>query len=1119
MIETARQYFESQSLSDINIISTVGFDDDDIKDIYSLESAEQVMPGYMADLIISKDNTDSVVRVYSLPKKSYTNKVKLNDPVLVDGRMPKAEGECVIENYFLEMSGYKLGDTIKFNPTVEGNAASDYVKHLEYKIVGLIDSPMYLTYQRGNSTVGDGSISFYMMIPPDEFAYERYTNIYIRTKASNSGYSDFSDEYKDIISDEKAELEEISNKCIDRFNSSVLSDAQKQLSDSEKEYNDKKQEAIYKLSDGSKELQKGEREYYKQIAEAQKKLDEAEAEITEGKKKLEQGQKEYKDGIEKARKQLSDAQAQYSEGLKKYNDAKLEYDTKIREAENQLNSAQKEFDTQYQLFYFTTKPQAENKLAILKAGIDLCDNIISETQKRLDEIKNDEIINEALIKEINSLNDKLEEYTKKLSEYQMKYDEGMNQLSDGEKQLNEARLKLDDASFELEAQKTNGAIQLNEAKNQLDAAESQLETGKLEYETAMTTGLFDLQTAQSKITEGEKQLSDGKEELEKQKTIGLQKLKEAREQLEKGRYDAAVQLTEAEEKLTAAKQKLDKLNDAKWVVNDRDSNPGYSGLVDDANRVDSIAKVFPLFFLLVAALVCLTTMTRMVEERRTEIGTFKALGYSNAAIASKYFIYSGAAALSGSVAGSIAGVFTLPYIIVQTYGIMYTLPSTKLVVSWGSLLASSILGIFCICMVSLAACYHDLKIAPATLMRPKAPKPGKRILLERIKPIWKRMNFTSKVTARNLFRYKVRFLMTVVGVAGCTALIVAAFALRDSITDIADKQFKDVTSYDQVYALSEAETADKKAYLMSQMHSDERLENVVLGYVGWSKAGSEYHKEMIVGRTLIFADDDYKTMFKLRDRKSGEKYELNNDGIIINERLGDILRIKAGDNITLNLEENNYTCKVTAVTENYSGNFFYMTPDYYRQLTGNEPKYGVIYTNISEEYKADENQIANDWMKNEDIMTVSSISEQVNTILDMLQSLNTIIFVMIFCAGLLAVVVLYNLTNINIAERVREIATIKVLGFYSLETANFIYRENIVLTAVGAFVGLFLGNMLSVFIVESIQMDNVMFPKVITPLTYFLGFLLTFVFSMLVNFIMYFKMKKISMVESLKSID
>lgn len=1119
MIETGRQYFSSQHLTDINIMSTVGFDDDDIKDIYALESAEQVMPGYMADLIISQDKTDSVVRVYSVPEKSDTNKIKLNEPVLVDGRMPQNEGECVIENYFLALSGYKLGDTVKFNSTVEGNATSDYVKHLEYKIVGIIDSPMYLTYARGNSTVGDGSITFYMMIPSDEFAYERYTNVYVRTKASVNGYSDFSDEYKDMVADEKEEFEGISDKCIDRFNKTVLADSKKELSDAKKEYADKKQETFDKMSDGASKLHKGEEEYNNQIADAQRKLDEAEAKLEEGKKKLEQGQKDYKDGIEEARNKLSDAQTQYSDGLKKYNDAKLEYDTKIREAENQLNSAQKEFDTQYQLFYFTTKPQAENKLALLKAGINLCDEIISRSQQRLDEIKHDGIIGEALSDEVSSLESKLDEYSEKLSEYQLRYDEGTNQLAEGERQLNEAKAKLDAAVLELETQKTNGAVQLNDAKNQLDSAESQLETGKLEYETAMTTGLLDLQTAQAEITEGEKQLSDGKTDFENQKLLGLQKLKKSREQLEKGRYDAYIQLSEAEEKLNDAQEKLDKLDEAKWIVNDRDSNPGYSGLVDDANRVDSIARVFPIFFLLVAALVCLTTMTRMVEERRTEIGTLKALGYSNAAIASKYFIYSGTAALSGSIVGSVIGVFTLPYIIVQTYGIMYTLPATKLVVSWSSLLASSIIGVFCICIVSLAACYHDLKIAPAILMRPKAPKPGKRILLEHIRPIWKHMNFTSKVTARNLFRYKARFLMTVIGVAGCTALIVAAFGLRDSITDIADKQFKGVTSYDQVYALSESQSADKKAYLMSQIHADERIENAALGYIGWSKACSENHKEMIVGRTLIFANDDYKTMFKLRDRKSGEEYTLGNEGIIINERLGDVLRVRQGDSITLNLEDNNYICKITALTENYSGNFFYMTPEYYRELTGNDPKYGVVFTHISEEYKSEENEIANDWMKNEDIMTVSSTTEQVNAILDMLQSLNVIIFVMVFCAGLLAVVVLYNLTNINIAERVREIATIKVLGFYSLETANFIYRENIVLTAVGAFVGLFLGNMLSVFIVDAIQMDNVMFPKVITPLTYFLGFILTFLFSMFVNFIMYFKMNKISMVESLKSIE
>lgn len=1120
MIETARQYFSNQHLMDFNLVSTVGFDEDDVRDIASLSCSEEVMPGYFTDLLTPLKGKDNVVRIYSLPHLSDTNPHLLNEPLLVEGRLPNSQGECVIEKYFLGLSGYHIGDTISFNPTVEGKDALSYVKQLNYKIVGIVDSPLYLTYLRGNSTVGEGTISFYIMIPPEDFSFERYTNVYVRTKASSLGFSDFSDEYKDLIDEEKDSFTALSDSCIERFNRTTLADAKKELANAQKEYADKKQEALDELKKGSKELLDGQKEFDEKIADGQKQLDEAEKKLEDGRLQLEQGRQDYLNGLEEGKQKLADGQQQYNDGLAQYNQAKIEYDSQISAAKSQLDAAQKEFDTQYSLFYSTTKPQAETKLQLLKTGIDLLKGTISRAEERIKSLKETLIIGTVMEDELHELEAKLTEYRQELAGYEKQYNDGTKQLQEGEKQLLEAKEQLDAAQTEYAQKKAAGDRQLAEAKAQLDAAENQLALGKLEYETGMNTGMLKLQAAQEELTKGEQQLNAGKEELAQQKQMGIQQLKDARKKLEDGRYEAHTKLSEAEDKLTDAQKKLDGLEDARWIVNTRDDNPGYSGLVEDADRVDNISKVFPVFFLLVAGLVCLTTMTRMVEERRTEMGTLKALGYSGTSIAAKYFIYSGAAAVSGSLVGSLLGVLTLPYIIVSTYGIMYSLPPTQLVVSWSSLILSSLLGVICICAVSLAACFHDLKLAPATLMRPKAPKPGKRILLEHITPLWKHMNFTSKVTARNLFRYKARFLMTVVGVAGCTALIVAAFGLRDSITGIADKQFRGVTQYDQVYALSKAETADKKQYLMSQLHADKRLDHAALGYIGWTMNSSEKRKEAVSGRVFIGENqEDFSSMFTLRERTTQQPLTLTDDGLIINERLGDVLGVKIGDMITMRLDDKNYSCRVDGLTENYAGNYIYMTPAYYQTITGKELEYSVVFTHIAEGFLQDENTIAGDWMKNDDVMTVSSITEQVNSILDMLDSLNVIIFVMVFCAGLLAVVVLYNLTNINIAERVREIATIKVLGFYSLETANFIYRENIVLTVVGAVCGMLLGKMLSGFIVESIQMDNVMFPQEVGFWAYCLGFVLTLAFSMLVNFFMYFKMNKISMVESLKSIE
>ena len=1120
MKTTALSYFDSNQLMDIRLLSTVGFDDKDIEELNDLDYVEQVMPGYSADLIISQKNVDFVARVLSLPERTSTNKDPINSLILKNGRYPKEEGECVMENYFLKMSGYDIGDTITFNPSVEGRKTTDTIKRLDYRIVGVVDSPLYLTYLRGNSTIGDGAIGFYMFLPSDQFVTERYTAVYLRTEASSRVANELSDEYTDMIEVEKERLKVFSEKSIQRFNDTTLADARKKLSDAQKEYTEKKEEAVQKLSDGVKELKEGENEFYEKTSNGRKKISDGEEELEEGKKQLEQGQLDYKNGLEEGKQKLSDAQTQYNEGLAAYNSAKLRYDTEIEKAENQLAMAQSEYDMQYQLFYSTTKPQAETKLQLMKAGIDLCGEAITRIENRLDELRKSEVLSDNIKKDITEQKKKLSEARQKLAEYQKQYDEGTKLLSDGEQQLLEAKEKLNDAQTQLAEKKAEGALQLGEAKSQLDVASGQLEEGRFEYETALSSGMLELQSVQTKITEGEKELEKGKKELEQQSQEAMLTMKAGREKLARGMYEAHVQLGDAEKKLSDAQEQLDALNDAKWYVFDRNDNPGYSGLSEDADRVDSIARVFPFFFLLIAGLVCFTTMARMVEEHRTETGTLKALGYSNLSIAMKYIIYAGLAAITGCIAGAAFFVPTLPIIIVNTYGIMYTMPPTILSVNWTALSAASAAGIVCICIVSLISCYNDLKLYPATLMRPKAPKPGKRILLEYITPLWSRMNFTSKVTARNLFRYKARFFMTVVGVAGCTALIVAGLGLRDSTTGIPEKQFDNLTIYDQIYSLAESGTAQEKAYLMSQFHADHRFETTLLANMSWADLTKKKHDRIQTVRFFIGEDaESFNKMFILRDRITHEPIPLTDDGIVVSERTGQVYGLKPGDTVSIRLEDEDYECRVTGFTENYAGIIAYMTPTYYENLTGKPLKYNIIMTRIAEDYRDDSREIANDHMKDDGIITVTSMTDSINTMMDMMKSLDFIVFVIIFCAGLLAVVVLYNLTNINISERVREIATIKVLGFYNLETANFVYREGIVLTVIGALAGLGLGNLFNAFIIQSIQMDNVMFVQDVSFLSYVLAFILTLLFSFLVNFIMYFKMKKISMVESLKSIE
>ena len=1105
MIETAQRYFDEYNLMDFSLISTIGFDNNDINELKKLDFVEDIMPSYMADMIVSEGDVDNVARVMALSDGSS----KINIPMIKEGTIPQNDGECLIESYYARLAGKKIGDTITFT-----SPNNDMLKNTKYKIVGIADSPIYVSYTRGNTNIGNGSISFYILVRPEEFSSERYMKVFIRTKASQSDFSTFSDEYKNMIQDESDILEELSFECIERFNSETLYDAQQKLADAKKEFSEKKSEVMQKISDGEKELQQGEKELNDKITEGQKQLDDGQKQIDQLKQELINARNEYDNKLLNAEKNLNYAKTRFENKSSEYNKIKAEYDSKIKTLQKNFDDAEKDFRQKYDVFYKQTKPLFEQQLDSLQSKIDFLNAQIQINENSIRRRKN-------LGLDTQTFERQIQEYQKDIQSYQKQYAEISEEFSYYEQEFINAENLFKSTQQDFENEKNSLSEKIRNAKNQLDSAELKLNECQAEYNNISSAGNFDIKMLETEITIGEKKINQGRETLENEKQKAVEKINSAKEELEKGKKEADEQLSDAEKELSDAQDKIDKLKNAEWYIYDRDDNPGYSGLVEDAERVDNIAKVFPLFFLIVASLVCLTTMSRMVEERRTETGTLKALGYSDRDISSKYIIYGSTAGIGGCIVGGFLGVITLPKIIVDTYGIMYMLPETKIVVSRADFFISSIVAVMCICLVAFISCRTDLKLNPATLMRPKAPKPGKRILLEYITPIWKNMSFTSKVTARNLFRYKARFLMTVIGVAGCTALIVAGFGLRDSITVIGDLQYVDISRYEQVYALSESGTASEKKDIISIFREDERFDSTMLSYMGFSsdvnskKSKTSLNSRIIIGESY----DDFKKMFTLRERLTHNPIELDDDSIVIDERMSDVLKIKKGDTINIKIDEIFYNCIVSGITENYAGNFIYMTPVFYKSITGNDAQYNVIITDVAEKYKDSQHDIANDYMQYDDIITVSLISEQVEAIMSTLDSLNIVTFVMIFCAGLLAMVVLYNLTNINIAERVREIATIKVLGFYSLETANYIYRENIILTLFGAVVGLFLGSLFTGFIVESIQMNNVMFPNIVQPMSYVWGFILTFAFSMLVNFIMYFKMNKISMVESLKSIE
>lgn len=1120
LIQTADDYFTDNNLMDFRLVSTVGFDDDDIAEIEKADDVLQVMPSYMADVITSFDKQDSVVRLHSVPEAE--SGTPINQLNVVEGRLPQNSGECVIENSTLSYGNLDIGDTLKIEPTVGDTKTSTYLKKTEFKIVGKVESPMYITFQHGNTNVGNGTISFFAMIPAEDFAYEKYTELYVKTKASASGYSAVSDDYKNIIKDETAVFEKLSEDAAERFNSGTLADAKQQLEDAKKEYADKKAEAEQQLADAKQQLEDGQKEFDEKIAAAEKEIQKSEQKLKDGRKELDTSKETYEKEITAAEKQIADGEVELEKGKQEYQNGLDKYNKEIKAAQEKIDAANKEYQKEYNKFTYETKPNAEEKLNNAKEQLNTLDALITIANGSIDALKKipEEYLTDTQKEKLKELETKIAEYQKQYDEGLAQYEEGRKQLSDGEKQLAEAKQKLDSAQKELDVKSSEGKAVLDAAKDKITSSESQLNEGKLELQVQKLSAELQFQKAEQELTDGEEKLAAGKAELETQKAEGQKQLDDGKKEYEDGKKEAEEKLAEGEEKIKDAEDQIADIPKYKWYVYDRDDNKGYSGLGEDAERVNSVTVVFPVFFLLVAVLVCITTMTRLVEERRTEIGTLKALGYSPLSIIMKYFLYAAMAAVLGSIIGSVIGISVLPRIIVETYGILYTLPEMHLSIDYATVFISSAIAIITTSAVAVFTCLKELKLNAAALMRPKAPKPGKRILLEKIPFIWKHMNFTSKVTARNLFRYKARFFMTVIGVAGCTALIVAGFGLKASISTVAQKQFGDITRYSAVMALKESERYENCKPLLDELNKDKNFSTVLATNTNSTKAYVDSSKKQLELSCIIPQNnDDFKKLIDLRTRTEKMPVELTDKGVVITERAADILGIGIGDSFTMLISDEPYEVVITGITENYASNYIYMTPNYYEQITGNNIRYNSIYVSINNTNSELEASIANKWMKNDDIITISFVSNIISSVDDMLQSLNVIVLVLIVCAGALATVVLYNLTNINIAERVREIATIKVLGFYNGETAAYIYRENIVLTVVGAIVGLLLGSIFTKFVVQTIQMDMVMFPTESDLMSFVWGFLLTAFFSAIVNIIMYRKMKKIDMVESLKSVE
>lgn len=1131
MLDMGERYFSQTNLSDYRLISPVGFDEKDIEAVSQLKNVTDVMPSYYCDVYADIDGSSSPLRARAMPT-AYSDSQPLNMVEVTEGRLPEKSDEAVIDS--LQLKNMKIGDTLTIADTVEDKKTEDTLNRLSFKIVGKVRTPENITFERDSTTLGDGRLKGYFYIMPECFKTEKYSQLYVKTAYSAEGITPFEDSYTDNIDTYKKTLKATGKACIKAF----ISDKQSELDDKKSEYFEKKADALDKLKKSENKLIKAKKKFKKTIKNADIKLAKARSDYSKGIENYNSEKEKYEAEIKKAKEKIAQSKDKLKIGWKKYNSSKKKFDQKISDAKSKLSAEEKKYKTAYNDFYNKQKPDALKKIKASKQkSVSLSADLanIEQGYKDNDILKVYTSLNKALVTmgmEKISMSDfaqggdkdKFDALVTNIKNAISAIDSGVKnaeaELKTGETALKKAKQKLAQAKKTLKEKSATGKAKLKAAKDKLTKADKDIKTGERELFQKEKEAQSKFDSALDKLNSAKEKIESSTVKLEKNRISGEKKLASSEKKLKKAKLKANKKFKKAEKKLDKAQKKINKYKGKHWYILTREDSPGYSSFRENAERVDDVATVFPIFFLLVAILVCVTTMSRLVDEKRTEIGTLKALGYSNADIMKKYLIYSLISCIAGCIIGIAAGVPILPRVIYNAYKIMYHMQEIRIIPNYIYILAGVAAAVLSTLAVTLYTCGKSLKENAASLMRPKAPKPGTKIILEKVTFIWKKMSFTGKVTARNLFRYKARFLMTVFGVAGCTALILAAFYLHDSISDIVGKQYNDVYHYDALMVNKKEGSSEYFSKFKEKLDSDRDISHSLL-YCN-KTVTVRYKNKKADNSVYIFVPEDmssFEKMITLQSRTTGTKYKLGDEGAVITEKMASVLNIKKGDTITVTLDSEERQFKVDAVCENYVYNYVYISPNAYKNAFGKASLFNTTIVKFNAPDSKTENTVAKHYLSDKYVSAIAFNDKMIDNFNKTISSLDTVVLVMIICAGLLAIVVLYNLTNINIAERVREISTLKVLGFYNGETSAYIYRENIVLTIFGIAFGLFMGVFLGYFIVITCEIDTLMFGRVIKPMSYLYAGLLTAVFSLTVNFIMHFKIRKIDMIESLKSIE
>lgn len=1053
-LETYDRYIEETNFYDYRLVSTLGLTEDDLREVRKMDGIEAAEGIVSSDFLFNTESEDNLIMV----AQSIPDEINLID--LKSGRMPEKSNECLADPELY--SEEDIGSKIILSKD-NSKQTFDTFAHDEYTIVGLAETVLYINLERGSSTLGNGSVEGYVYIPKDGFSTDYFTEIYLCVESEGYVYSD---EYEDSIEPYIKPLEAFMERRAVIRHDDIIDEAYEQLDEAKKQY----EEGLAQYTPAKAEYDRGYAEFTKKKAETQKELDKAAAQIAESEKLLKDPSilNEKQAELDAARAELDAGKAEYEKGLREYEllrvatygavESQIEYyENNIINKQNEIVSLNAQLAQLNAELETATANNETLKIVSLKSQIRTKTNQISSAQSDIEFSESRLAVHRQTKAEADA---KMAPYEKQLADAKAQLDSGYAQVEAGQRELDAAREMMN-----------SGAAQLAAAKKEYEQGKAAAERGFAEAEAELKAGKAQLDAAKAELDNAKKQLDD-------------------------------------------AEKQIKNMDHADTYVLGRDTNIGYVCFESDTNVVQSVAAIFPVFFFLVAALVCLTTMTRMIDDQRVQIGIMKALGYSSGAIMSKYMLYSGSATLFGSVFGIGLGSIVFPAIVWFGYSIMYSFSELVFVMEWPLAAGITAANLVVTLLVTWYCCHRELKCAPSDLIRPKAPEAGKRILLEKIPYIWNELNFMQKVSARNIMRYKKRIFMMLLGIGGCTALVLTALGLNDTIQGMVKQQYDEIINYDYEVSLAYDMTPEEQEIFLSGC--GDNVDDAIFMH---RSVADVSNGDIIKGATLSVTDGRglHRFISLCYDEELIEYPGLNE--AVLNYNLARMMGgVEIGDEITItNSEMEELTVTVSGFFDNYVQSFVYVSPETCEAQWGYVPEAKSALINAAED--ADVNDCATEIAKVDGVRTISLSVDARDRVANMMNGLLFVVAAIILCAGLLAFIVLYNLTNINISERIREIATLKVLGFYPHEAANYVFRENLVLTGAGALFGLLLGVGLHAFVMNAIKVDMMYFEPHISFFSFFISVVITFVFAFVVNMMMRRRIDGIDMAGALKSVE